>query len=409
MDSLRTVGQPAAVGAVRAMLADRVPHAVLLVGPASVGKQALAADLAAALLCTGASGADRPCRSCRGCRMVDHDNHPDLHRLEPEGPGGQVGIGGPGRPRGVRDLVTELALLPVEGGDRVALIRDAHRMNEDAQSALLKTLEEPPARTTLILIADDEDRLLPTVRSRCARVRLGTVGVRDVERLLADRELADPPTAARLARLAAGRSGLAVAYATSPEAATVRGEITRTLLDLLDRGRAARLAAGRDLIARGATLAGLLSPPPSGAAGPRRGRGRPGATVASEAAGPSSAGTGRGGEPDGGAGLPAGDPPAGTDRKASAADRRRALAVVLDLWLDLARDLALAAEGAERSVRDVTLLEELAAASSRLQPGQAATAAENLSRARELLDANVSPELLLDTALLRWPHAGRPA
>ena len=119
-------------------------------------------------------------------------------------------------PRGVRDLVMELSLLPVEGGARVAIVRDAHRMNEDAQSALLKTLEEPPSGTTLILCADDEERLLPTVRSRCARVRLGAVGVRDVERLLASRDLADAPTAARLARLAAGRAGLAVSYATAP-------------------------------------------------------------------------------------------------------------------------------------------------------------------------------------------------
>ena len=72
--------------------------------------------------------------------------------------------------------MTELSLLPVEGIARVAIIGDAHRMNDDAQSALLKTLEEPPSGTTLILVADDEERLLPTVRSRCAKVRLGTVG-----------------------------------------------------------------------------------------------------------------------------------------------------------------------------------------------------------------------------------------
>jgi DNA polymerase III delta' subunit len=382
------------------MLATHVPHALLLAGPPSVGKQALAADLAAALLCTGAGGADRPCRACRGCRMVEHDNHPDLHRLQPEGPGGQVGIGGPGRPRGVRDLVVELALLPVEGGGRVAVVHDAHRMNEDAQSALLKTLEEPPGDTTLILIADDEERLLPTIRSRCARVRLGTVGMRDVEQLLAARELADPPTAARVARLVGGRSGLAVAYAAAPEAVTIRGEITRTLLDLLGRGRAARLVAGRDLMGRGATLAGLLSPP-AAPAETRRGRGRGPASPASIAADPGP------GTPEATVAEPESDAQAdaaGGDRKASAADRRRALGVVLDAWLELARDLALAEQGAARSIRDVALLDELVAVAGRMRPGAAAMAAETLVRARELLDANVSPELLLDVALLRWPR-----
>ena len=282
MDGFLTVGQPAAVAAVHAMVAARVPHAVLLTGPASVGKRSLALDLAAALLCTGAVGGARPCRACRACRMVEHGNHPDLHLLEPEGPGGQVGIGGKDGKRGVRDLVTELSLLPVEGIARVAIIGDAHRMNDDAQSALLKTLEEPPSGTTLVLCADDEERLLPTVRSRCARVRLGTVGARDVERLLASRELADPPTAARLARLAGGRSGLAVAYAAAPGAEAVRNEITRTLIDLLGQGRAARLLAARDLLARAATLASLLAPAAAG--GPalepkRRPRGKGGTTA----------------------------------------------------------------------------------------------------------------------------------
>src|SRR5439155_3924311 len=124
-------------------------------------------------------------------------------RLAPEGPGGQVGIGQ------VRSLATDLALLPMEGSRRIAIIESAHRLNEDAQNALLKTLEEPPAGATIILCADDEDRLLPTVRSRCARLRLGPLGARDIERLLDERELGDPPTAARLARLASGRPGLA--------------------------------------------------------------------------------------------------------------------------------------------------------------------------------------------------------
>ncbi|HKF84993.1 MAG TPA: hypothetical protein VKB30_04345 [Candidatus Limnocylindrales bacterium] len=403
MDGFRTVGHEAAVGAVRAMLGSRVPHAVLLAGPASVGKQSLALDLAAGLLCAGATGGGRPCRSCRACRMVEHDNHPDLHRLEPEGPGGQVGIGGKDGKRGVRDLVTELALLPVEGVARVAIIRDAHRMNEDAQSALLKTLEEPPAGTTLILVADDEERLLPTVRSRCARIRLGTLGARDIEALLEARSLADAPTAARLARLSGGRAGLAVAYATAPQAETIRNELSRTLLDLLQAGRATRLLAARDLVARSASLAGLLAPAPvSAAASPTvRGRGR-------AARGATPAPPGEANVPEGGA-VPStaesGDEPVA---KASAAERRRALALLLDAWRDVARDLALAQLGATGDVRDVGLLEDLQTAARSLPAGAAAGALARLVRASELVDSNVSPELVLDVLLVRWPR-GRDA
>src|SRR5664279_5254038 len=218
-----TLAQPGTLAAVAALVRGAAPHAVLIAGPASVGKTTLADDLAAGLLCLAADPAVRPCRACRGCRLVAGGNHPDLHRLGPDGPGGQVVIGDAGRPasRGVRNLVAELAYLPVEGGHRVAIVEHAERMNEDAQNALLKTLEEPPGGVTLILCADEEDRLLPTVRSRCVRLRVAPLGTRSIEELLGDRGVADPSRAARLARIAAGRPGLALAYARLPEAVTI--------------------------------------------------------------------------------------------------------------------------------------------------------------------------------------------
>lgn len=406
MGAFHTVGQPAAVNAVRAMLGSRVPHAVLLVGPSSVGKASLAEDLAAALLCTGAAGADRPCRACRGCRLVEHGNHPDLHRVEPDGPGGQIRIGASQHPEPgtIRWLAATVALMPVEGGDRVAIVRDAHRMNEDAQSALLKTLEEPPAATTLILCADDDERLMPTVRSRCARVRLGAVGPRDVERLLADRGLADAPTAARLARITAGRPGLAVAYATASGAEAIRAEIVRTLLDLLAARPAARLAAGRTLVARSLELAALLGAATAGAGGatesrrPVRGRGSGGRAGRGSAA----AADPTPGDPppaDGGPGSASAEP-AG---RVAAADRRRAVGLLLDAWREVARDLALVERGSV-AVRDPALLEELQDAARGLGTGAAAGALARLVRARELVDGNVSPELVLDTMLLAWPR-----
>ena len=373
MDGALTRGQPAAVQAVAAMLAGSPPHAVLLTGPVGVGKTTLALDLAAALLCSPPDGARPPCRTCRACRMVEHGNHPDLHWLRPEGPGGQVVIGGPdARHRGVRDLVSELALLPVEGGARVAIVEHADRMNEDAQSALLKMLEEPPAGVTIVLCAEGEESLLPTVRSRAARVRLGPVGPRAIEAILAEHGVADAPTAARLGRLAGGRPGLAFAYARNPEAVTIRHELTRTLLDLVDARPSARFEALRGLVPRAVELVAALE----------------------------------------GAGAPVEAPSAAPDegpRAVPAAERRRAVTVLLGIWTDLARDLALVGVGERAAVRHVELLEELEGVARAVPPTTVAGFLVHLAEVGERLDANVAPELLLDSLVLAWPQRARVA
>ena len=402
MDGFLTVGHRAAVAAVHAMLAGSVPHALLITGPASVGKVSLAEDLAAALLCTGATGDARPCRQCRGCRTVEHGNHPDLHRLGPVGSGGQVVIGGADasvRP-GIRDLVDDLALLPVEGGARVAIVRDAHRANEMAQSALLKTLEEPPSGTYLLLCADDEELLLPTIRSRCARIRLGTVDVRDVEQLLVGRDLADAPTAARLARVSAGRTGVAMAYARSPEALRLRDELARTFLDLLGDGPAVRLAGAKGLQQRAMDLATRLAAPPdttvAGGSLPKGARSKP-------AARPPVPSDDPGQDDDAAEG---GEAEATRTSKVSPQERRAAVGVLVEAWRDVARDIALVGRGAAASVRDPGLLEEYEAAARGLPSGAAAAFVARTVRAGELLGGNVTPELVLDWLLLGWPRRG---
>src|SRR6188508_1518247 len=123
---LLTRGNPAAQRLVeRAIESGRPPHALLLVGPEGVGKTTLALDLAAGLLCLASDPVDRPCRTCAACRKVEHGNHPDLHRLAPEGAGQQIRIGQ------VQQLTSDLSLLPLEGRFRLAIIEKAQRLNED--------------------------------------------------------------------------------------------------------------------------------------------------------------------------------------------------------------------------------------------------------------------------------------
>ncbi len=434
MPGLLTRGHPAATAVIAAMIAGPAPHALLIAGPAGVGKTTLALDLAAGLMCDAPDPAARPCRACRGCRLVDSGGHADLHRLVPGGAGDQIRIGDrvDPAPGTIRRLISELALLPVEGGARVAIVERAERLNEEAQSALLKTLEEPPAGVTIILCVEREDQLLPTVRSRSVRIRLGPVGTRDIEAILGDQGVADAPTAGQLARLAGGRPGLARAWALAPEAVSARAEIVRSILDLLAAPTARRLVAIRELIASAAAVEGALArqtgnaapvePSPGGRL--RRAAGRvPGASASTSSItaareGSAASGTAVGtGTPDDGdsTGEPgatgSGDPSdieEPRETRAPASERRRAGATLIDIWRDVARDLAVAGLGDERLVRDSALLDELRAASG-ISTGDLTAFLERLDRSGELIEANASPELVLDVLVLSWPRRPRAA
>jgi DNA polymerase III subunit delta' len=429
---MRTRGHGRAVASIRAMVAGRVPHAILISGPAGIGKTTLALDLAAGLLCDDPDPLVRPCRACRGCRLVERSRHPDVHRLAPSGAGDQIRIGTRDRPEDgtVRRLASDLVLMSVEGGARIAIVERADRMTDDAQTALLKTLEEPPAGVTIVLCADDEDRLMPTVRSRAARIRLGPVSVREIEAILADAGVAEPPLAARLARVAAGRPGAARTLARAPDALAARDEIARMLLDLLTAETAARLAAVRDLTARATDVArgldrAILADAGSelGTSGEQAKRGRTG--KAKVAAPTTAVATGQAGSGDE-TGVDDDElvEPGAAKTSVPAAERRRAAGLIVGLWRELARDLLLVILGEDRQVRDPALLDDLRVAARTLGPTLETTTERSdpafdgatgaggglgrflgrLDEAAELLEANVRPELVLDTLLLHWPQ-----
>jgi len=373
---LFTRGHDTARRAVRRWIAtESPPHAVLLAGPPNVGKTTLAEDLAAGLLCLAEDPLARPCRTCLACRKVARGIHPDVHHLEPQGPGGQIRIGA------ARGLTTELALLPAEGRRRIAIVEGAQRLNEDAQNALLKTLEEPPAGVTIVLCADDEDPILPTVQSRCVRVNMPALAPRTVAALLGEHGVADPARAARIARLASGRPGVALAIAAQPDLELALGRVARRLLDLTAADRRARLGAAPDLIADGALLANLEA-------------------GASESAGVAPA--------DGsalGAGQREREEPPGPRAVGAPAQRRRAVAGLIATWRGVARDLAVAGRDGRASVRWVELLDELERTARSVRRGDIERFLERIERVGAMIEANANPELALDVLLLAWPRA----
>ncbi|WP_323017485.1 DNA polymerase III subunit delta' [Castellaniella sp.] len=171
----------------RSWLADRerFAHAWLIHGLPGIGQQEFAAAGAASLLCESPQSG-LACGQCQACRWVQAGNHPDLRRIRPDAVAAQEGAAedsdeaGGGKKQPSRDIRIEQirSLLPWfntathRGGWRVALLYPAESLNTIAANALLKVLEEPPAHTVFLLVAQAPDRLLPTLVSRCRRLPL---------------------------------------------------------------------------------------------------------------------------------------------------------------------------------------------------------------------------------------------
>ncbi|MCS6844166.1 MAG: DNA polymerase III subunit delta' [Caldilineales bacterium] len=221
----------------QSLLADRFPHALLITGPAQVGKRTLALATAAALNC---QGEPKPCGRCRSCRKVAHGTHPDVRLVQAEA--GKSGREGILKIDQVRELQREAALAPMEGRYKVFILRELERANLPAANALLKTLEEPPASVVLLLTSVRPHALLPTVVSRCQVLALRPLPIAQVAEALRTRWGGEAEQAELLARLSGGRLGWAVERLTDGRAWEERAQRLQDLARLLEEGRAARLA-----------------------------------------------------------------------------------------------------------------------------------------------------------------------
>lgn len=189
--------------------AGRLAHAYAFVGPSGIGKKRFAFELARCLLCERHSDPQlESCGQCASCQQVTAHTHPDLLSVSlPEGKS-ELPIKlfiGEDESRGKEGLCHDLSLKPMSARRRVAIIDDAEWMSEPAANALLKTLEEPPPNSVLILIATSTDRLLPTIRSRCQVVTFQPLTPADVQKLLVQEGMTvDEREAAQVAGLCEG-------------------------------------------------------------------------------------------------------------------------------------------------------------------------------------------------------------
>jgi DNA polymerase-3 subunit delta' len=237
----------------RGLAQGRRAHAYLFVGPPQVGKATLAREVAQALNC---EGDDAPCQECNACRRIAGRIHADVQVVSVEA-GGDGGVQAGAvhkdiRIQQIREIERAVSLHPYEGRCRVIIIDPADAMNEEAQNAFLKPLEEPPPAVVFVLVTARADALRPTIRSRCQRVDFALLPLERVEEALKERWQADPGQAQLLARLSRGRLGWAVDALRDEEIMRIRGE---ALMD----GRRLPEGSIRERFAYAGELAGRFS------------------------------------------------------------------------------------------------------------------------------------------------------
>lgn len=246
----------------RAFRSSRIPHAYLFTGPEGVGKQMFATRLATVLLCSDpreievpatANGSVTPrreaCGRCTECHLMAADTHPDFHLihrlLNRQHDDDRV------RKLKAIDLsidvirqfvIAKVGLQPSLGRAKVFVIVDAERLSTGAQNALLKTLEEPPGHSYLILLAPSADSLLPTTRSRCQEIPFQALPAAHIQERLIEEHAVDSQAAIFLAELAQGSLGTAKRF--------LQYQLHELIPDLLERVR----QAGRDPIGFGQFL-----------------------------------------------------------------------------------------------------------------------------------------------------------
>jgi DNA polymerase III subunit delta' len=188
----------------RALTRGRLASSFLFAGPAGVGKRTFALKLAQAMLCqTRPETALDPCGECPSCLQAAAGTHPDLDVVAKPADKATIPVDlfiGDREHRRREGLCHNLSLRPSLGGRKIALIDDADHMNAEGANALLKTLEEPPPRSVLILIGTSPAKQLPTIRSRCQLIRFQPLPIEIVAELLVSKGfVADAAEARRLA------------------------------------------------------------------------------------------------------------------------------------------------------------------------------------------------------------------
>jgi DNA polymerase-3 subunit delta' len=361
------VGHSEAVAALnRSLVEDRIAHAYLFTGPPGIGKAALALELARSLNCREP---EPPCGVCSTCRRIGNGIYPDVEQIRPGGLCDEsdhdhsTDAGRDIRICQVRRAERVLGIAPYEGRRRVLLVDPADTLNAQAADAFLKTLEEPPNGSVLILITAHEEGLAETIRSRCRRVPLRPLSIKETECSLIERFGASPEPARRLARLFGGQLGLAVSALRDPDYEERRDAVLAGAAEVMQSRVADRMVVAERL----AEAYGRRDRPKAG---------------------------------DGD-----GDDASGSIAKDGRARTRSDVFATLDAWIVWWRDVLLVAGGAGETIVNAGSEQQLRDHAGLLGVHGAAMGVQALREARRDLEQNVNARLALEALMLRLPRS----
>lgn len=203
----------------KAIANNKVSHAYILTGEAGMGRKSLANAFALTLLCE--KGKSEPCMECHACKQVLSGNHPDLIYVSHEKPG-TIGVDD------IREQINDTIMVrPYSSYYKIYIVDEAEKMTQQAQNALLKTIEEPPSYAVIILLTTNQEMFLPTILSRCVQLKLKPLKNFVVKGYLTDH--LHVPEADIYAAFARGNLGRAISLASSDDFKLLRQEVLHLL------------------------------------------------------------------------------------------------------------------------------------------------------------------------------------
>ena len=226
MDFTQVLGHKSTIENLQnAIKKGQVSHSYLFEGEESIGKRMVALSFAKTLLCK--KQGLQPCNNCNSCLKFDNFNHPDFELIEPE----KDKI----KRDEIKNIIDNINIAPLESPRRIFIIDNSDKIGVEGQNALLKTLEEPPSYINIILITSNINKLIPTILSRCERIKFYPVETKKIGEFLVSKYDKTIEEASFISHFTKGSVGRAITLSETPEFFEMREEVLN-IIDSIIKG-----------------------------------------------------------------------------------------------------------------------------------------------------------------------------